>query len=285
MIIDGKAISRKHRQSVHEGVIQFQKKNGYSPGLAVVLVGDNPASHIYVKEKIKSCRAVGIESRAINLSESTNFQDLAKIIQDLNKDPKIYGILLQLPLPHHLPRHQAISLIDPSKDVDGLHPLNLGKLIIGEESLVPCTAMGCLHLIKEIEKNLRSKTICIIGRSLLVGIPLFHLLMKENASVIQIHKNTPNPVQLSRSADILVVAAGQPGLVTAEWVKEGAIVIDVGITRIHKNGKDSIVGDVNFDAVSKVARHITPVPGGVGPMTISYLMANTLKAAVLSQKG
>lgn len=270
-IIDGKSVSGKLMDTI---AVQTSAMDT-PPGLAVILVGDDPASHVYVANKIKACAKTGIRSTEHRLPENATEQDIETLIQSLNADPSVDGILLQLPLPRGLDSDRLIQLIAPEKDVDGLTIPNIGKLVAGLDGLVPCTPQGSMLLIKEVCPDLTGKNAVVIGRSLLFGKPMAQLLLAANATVTTAHSKTANLAEVCRSADILVAAVGRPKMVKADWVKPGAIVIDVGINRLD-TGK--LCGDVDFDDVSKIAGAITPVPGGVGPMTIACLMANTLKA-------
>lgn len=272
-IIDGKAAAAALRETLKQTVDGMDKK----PGLAVILVGDDPASHVYVKNKIKSCENVGIKSFESRLPMEATQAEVAAEIQAFNDNPNIHGILLQLPVPDHLNSDDLIHMINPAKDVDGLTYINIGKLVAGDNSgLVPCTPQGSMLLIKSVEENLSGKHAVVIGRSLLFGKPMAQLLLAENCTVTQAHSRTQNLEEVCRSADILIAAVGRPKMVKGDWVKPGAIVIDVGINRMD-DGK--LCGDVDFEAASEHAAAITPVPGGVGPMTIACLLKNTVKAA------
>lgn len=278
-IIDGKHIAAQVRQSVKKDVETLQS-SGIKPALAVILVGDDPASHVYVRNKIKACEDTGIISIEKRLPADTDAETLLSVIDDLNNDEAVHGILLQLPLPDHLDSGAMTHAIKPEKDVDGLHPVNIGKLVAGlDDGLVPCTPQGSVILIKSIEQNLSGKHAVVIGRSLLFGKPVAQLLLAENCTVTTCHSRTQNIASICRKADILIAAVGSARLVQKDWVKEGAIVIDVGVNRLD-DGK--LCGDVDFEAVKSVARAITPVPGGVGPMTIACLLQNTVKAAKAS---
>ncbi|MDF3034069.1 MAG: 5,10-methylenetetrahydrofolate dehydrogenase / methenyltetrahydrofolate cyclohydrolase [Alphaproteobacteria bacterium] len=279
-LIDGQAIATQIRQDIAHKVTSFQKQRGYAPGLAVLLIGDNPASQIYVKNKSKACEQAGIRSHVYALPATTAQGDVLEKIDALNADDRIHGILIQLPLPDSLETAAIISRIAPPKDVDGLHPQNLGLLFSGRPNLVPCTPLGCLHLIKSVMLSLEGKRAVVVGRSLLVGRPMGLLLGFEGATVVQTHSRTLNLGEECRRADILVSAVGKPGLITADHIKPGAVVIDIGTTRLtSSDGTVSLRGDVVFDEVKEVAGFLTPVPGGVGPMTIAYLLLNTLSAA------
>lgn len=275
MIIDGKALAKQKRAEMAEKV-QELKAMGVTPGLAVVLVGEDPASEIYVRNKHKACEEVGIYSRVIKLPEDTKEEDLLKLIDELNQDSALDGILVQLPLPKQINSDKVIERILPNKDVDGFHPVNAGKLLTGQAGFVSCTPLGILELIKSTGIDISSKEAVVIGRSNIVGKPVAHLLLKENATVTICHSRTKNLNEVCQRADILVAAVGKPQLITADYIKEGAVVIDVGINRLP-DGK--LVGDVAFETVKGKASYITPVPGGVGPMTITMLLANTLLSA------
>ena len=272
-IIDGKAFAAKIRSQVKEDADNLIAKKQVDPCLAVVLVGENPASKVYVGAKTKMAAECNIKTKDYKLDESTDQETLLKLIKMLNENTDIHGILVQLPLPKQIRKQKIINAINPKKDVDGFHPLNVGNLASGYEAIIPCTPYGCLLLIKHVEKNLNGKHAVIIGRSNLNGKPMAQLLLKENCSVTIVHSKTKNIKLECQKADILIASAGVPNLVKADWVKKDAIVIDVGINKI--NGK--IVGDVSFDEVRKKSKAITPVPGGVGPMTIACLLKNTVE--------
>lgn len=283
-IIDGKTIAANLREEIAHDVTALKEK-GTNVGLAVILVGDDPASHVYVGSKIKACEQVGIHSHEERMSENATAEEIFQVIADLNNNPDIHGILLQLPLPDHLSdvQEDLVQSIAPEKDVDGLTMLNAGKLFLGlQDGLVPCTPQGSIRLIKSIEENLSGKHAVVIGRSNLFGKPMAQLLLQENCTVTIAHSRTKNLAAVCKEADILVAAVGRPKMVQADWVKEGAIVIDVGINRMppaEEGGKSKLCGDVDFDSVKDIAGAITPVPGGVGPMTIACLLANTVRAA------
>ena len=282
-LIDGRALAVNLQQEITQGVEAFKKKRGYAPGLAALLVGDNPASYIYVNSKKKACAHVGIQSDIHVLPATATQAQVLEKIDALNTDERTHGILVQLPLPTSIDTSTVISHIAPHKDVDGLHPKNLGLLLSGRPNFVPCTPLGCLHLIQSVVPKLEGKHAVVVGRSLLVGRTTALLLAFQNATVVQAHSYTLNLAQECQRADILVTAVGKPGLITADYVKPGAVIIDVGITRIAQlDGTISIQGDVSFEEVRKVAGFLTPVPGGVGPMTIGYLLMNTLRAALKS---
>ncbi len=281
MIIDGKKFAQELRNEIKKEIESIKKTSNTTPGLTVVLVGNHTPSEIYVRNKELSAKEVGITSEVIRFESSITEEKLIEVIHGLNKDKKVHGILVQLPLPPHINGSKIIEEIDPKKDVDGFHPVNVGNLSSGKDSLVPCTPLGSYLLIKNVQKNLTGLEALIIGRSNLNGKPMAQLLLKEDCTVTIGHSKTKNLKELCQKADIVVAAVGRANLVKGDWVKEGAIVIDVGINReedkTEKKGY-KIVGDVEFDSVVKKARAITPVPGGVGPMTIACLLNNTLKA-------
>ena len=256
--------------------VEALKEKGVTPGLAVVLVGEDPASQIYVRNKHKACEEVGIYSRKITLPEETTEEEILKIIDELNNDPEIDGILVQLPLPKHIDPDKVILSISPDKDVDGFHPVNAGRLLTGQDGFFPCTPLAVMELIKSAGVDVSGKEAVVVGRSNIVGKPVSMLLLRENATVTICHSRTKNLADVCRRADILVAAVGRPEMITADYVKEGAVVIDVGINRV---GEKKVVGDVAFDEVKDKAAYITPVPGGVGPMTITMLLYNTLLSA------
>jgi len=270
-IIDGKAIAAQLKDSVKKAVDEMEDK----PALAVILVGDDPASHVYVRNKVKACEHVEIRSVERRLPQDTNNEAVEAVIKELNDDPDIHGILLQLPLPEGLDSDYLVQLIRADKDVDGLNLHNVGALVAGVDGLVPCTPEGSLILIRSVINDLTGLHAVVIGRSLLFGKPMAQLLLKENCTVTMAHSRTKNLAEICKQADILVAAVGREKMVKADWIKKGACVIDVGINRME-NGK--LCGDVDFETVKDVAGYITPVPGGVGPMTIACLMANTVKA-------
>lgn len=274
-IIDGKAVSERLKTAIAREVSTL-KSQGRSVGLAVILVGDDPASHIYVRNKITACEKTGIVSTEHRLPADVTADQLLKVIADLNQSDDVQGILLQLPLPAHLDENRMILAISPDKDVDGLHPLNAGRLMAGLPGMVPCTPQGSLILIKEVLPDLNGLHAVVLGRSLLFGKPMAQLLLGENCTVTHCHSRTRDLPAFCRQADILVAAVGKAAMVQGDWIKPGATVIDVGINRIAEK---KIVGDVAFDQALEVAGAITPVPGGVGPMTIACLLANTVKAA------
>ena len=272
MIIDGKKEAEIIRNKIKKEILDLKKKSGKTPSLTVILIGDFAPSLIYVKNKEKSAREVGINSEIIRYSKNVSEKDILKKIEELNKNDEISGILVQLPLPSQISKEKIINAINPSKDVDGFNPVNVGNLSSGYNTIVPCTPLGCLLLIKKIESNLAGKHAVIIGRSNLNGKPMAQLLLKENCTVTIVHSKTGNLKDECLKADILVAAVGVPNLVKKNWVKENAIVIDVGINKLG----EKIVGDVNFSELKDNVKAITPVPGGVGPMTIACLLKNTL---------
>ena len=272
MIIDGKKQAEIIRNEIKKEISDLKKKSGKTPSLTVILIGDYAPSLIYVKNKEKSAREVGINSEIIRYSKNVSEKDILKKIEELNKNDEISGILVQLPLPSQISKEKIINAINPSKDVDGFNPINVGNLSSGYDSIVPCTPLGCLLLIKKIESNLAGKHAVIIGRSNLNGKPMAQLLLKENCTVTIVHSKTNDLQNECLKADILVAAVGVPNLIKKDWVKKNAIVIDVGINKVG----EKIVGDVNFDALKDNVKAITPVPGGVGPMTIACLLKNTL---------
>ena len=276
MIIDGKKASAALREELKEKVSKLKSTYNTVPGLTVILVGEDPPSKIYVKNKEKSAVEVGINSEVIHYPDNIEEKVVLDKIKELNKNDKVSGILVQLPLPKHIDKRKVIETIDPSKDVDGLHPVNVGNLSSGYDSTIPCTPLGCYLLIKNTEKNLNGKHAVIIGRSNLNGKPMTQLLLKENCTVTITHSKTKDLKAECKRADIIVAAVGKPKLVKADWVKKDAIVIDVGINKTDSG----LVGDVDFDEVSQVAKAITPVPGGVGPMTIACLLSNTVKCFI-----
>ncbi len=278
--IDGKAVAAVLRAGVAREVEALKSQHGFTPGLAVVLVGDDPASAIYVRNKGKAMRAAGMESFEYILPAETSQKDLLDLVGRLNGDESVNGILVQLPLPGHLDELAIIGTIDPDKDVDGLHVINAGRLISGRDGLVPCTPLGCLDLIRRHAGDLTGQRALIIGRSNLVGKPLAQLLLRAHCTVTMAHSRTRDLASECRRAEILVVAVGRPELVRGGWIRPGATVIDVGMNRVDsENGKSRLTGDVNFNEAVQIAGAITPVPGGVGPMTIAYLLKNTVNAA------
>ena len=279
MIIDGKKEAELLRDEIKKEVLKIRESKNKVPGLTVILIGNYTPSQIYVKNKEKNSKEVGMNSDVIKYSDDVTEKEILNKIKELNNDQNVSGILVQLPLPQQINKEKIINAIHPSKDVDGFNPVNVGNLSSGYQGLVPCTPMGCLMLIKKVEKNLSGKHAVIIGRSNLNGKPMAQLLLKENCTVTIVHSKTKNLQQECLKADILVAAVGVPNLVKKDWVKKDAIVIDVGINKLN----DKIVGDVDFDQVKDIAKAITPVPGGVGPMTIACLLKNTLECFKASQ--
>lgn len=275
-IIDGKAISAQIREEIAQKVQVYSEKTGTRPGLAVIIVGDNPASQVYVRNKKKACEQVGFNSWVYEMPESTTQDELNALIDKLNCDSTVQGILVQLPLPTHLDEKEVILRIKPEKDVDAFHPYNVGRITIGDPKFLPCTPAGIMELLKRSNIEIAGKECVVIGRSNIVGKPMALLLLAENGTVTVCHSKTCDLREVCRRADILVVAIGKADFVTADMVKEGAVVIDVGMNR---NAEGKLTGDVDFKSVSEVASYITPVPGGVGPMTITMLLQNTLVAA------
>jgi methylenetetrahydrofolate dehydrogenase (NADP+)/methenyltetrahydrofolate cyclohydrolase len=273
-LIDGKAIAQQLREEIKIKVSKL-RAIGVIPSLAVILVGNDPASQIYVNNKAKACQECGIKSQVIRFPHTTSEEDLLQLIRQLNEAQDVHGILVQLPLPNQIREKVVIEAINPLKDVDGLHPENVGKLLAGNPYLKPCTPYGCLYIIQKSIKDIRGKRAVIIGRSILTGRPMGALLLKENATVTFCHSYTQNLPSIARTADILVVAIGKPAFITGEMIKPGAIVLDVGTNRLP-DGR--LVGDVDFDTACERAGWITPVPGGLGPMTIAMLLQNTLEA-------
>ncbi len=287
-IISGTEIAKQIREELKQEIAELRQKHNLIPGLATVLVGGDPASQVYVGSKVKTCEALGIYSERHDLSAETNEPTLLALIDRLNKDPKIHGILVQLPLPKHINETNILLAIDPKKDVDGFHPVNVGKLMIGEPDYLPCTPHGIQELLIRSGVKISGAEVVIVGRSNIVGKPLANMLLQKkagaNATVTVCHTGTSDIAFHTRRADIIIVALGKPKFITADMVKEGAVVIDVGVNRIGKTaeGKAILCGDVDFDAVKEKVKAITPVPGGVGPMTIVMLMSNTVSAAKIA---
>lgn len=278
-ILSGKTVSQRIKDELREEVKELNQK-GIFPGLAVIIVGDDPASRVYVNSKKKACEEIGIYSEEYALPAQTSQEHLLGLIEKLNAEPKINGILVQLPLPSHIDEETVINAISPKKDVDAFHPVNVGKIMIGNYDFLPCTPAGVMELIKESGIDICGKECVIVGRSNIVGKPQAMLLLHANGTVTICHSRTKNLKEKTKNADILVAAVGIPNFITADMIKEGAVVIDVGINRIAEK---KLVGDVEFESAEKVASAITPVPGGVGPMTIAMLMKNTVKAALIQQ--
>jgi methylenetetrahydrofolate dehydrogenase (NADP+) / methenyltetrahydrofolate cyclohydrolase len=282
-IIDGKALAADLIAKVAAEVARLGKDHGLDPGLAVVLVGNNPASEMYVRSKSMKTVAAGMRSSMHKLPETIAEADLLQIVRQLNSDRAIHGILVQLPLPPQIDPHKIIAAVDPAKDVDGFHPVNAGRLATGLPALAPCTPLSCIRLAKTVHASLSGLDAVVIGRSNIVGKPLAQLLLAENATVTVAHSKTRDLPAVARRADLLFVAAGRPGMVRRDWIKPGATVVDVGINRVAaEGGRHRVVGDVAFAEAAEIAGALTPVPGGVGPMTIACLMLNTLRAACAS---
>ena len=279
-IIDGKAISKLVREEIAAEVVEFKKKYDSAPGLAVIIVGNDPASQVYVRNKKRGCEEVGFYSESYELPENTTQEELIALVERLNNDDKIHGILVQLPLPKHLNETEVLLKIKPEKDVDAFHPYNVGKIMIGNYDLLPCTPAGVMILIEKSGIDVCGKKCVVIGRSNIVGKPMAMLLLHANGTVTICHSRTQNLKEICREADILVASIGKPEFVKGDMVKEGAVVVDVGINR-KSDGK--LVGDVSFAEVEPKASYITPVPGGVGPMTITMLLKNTLTAASIAR--
>ena len=274
-LLNGKELAQKLQQEMTQEVTELKEK-GLQPGLAVILVGEDPASQVYVRNKERAANNIGMYSAVYRLPETTSETDLIAKIEELNHDDKVHGILVQLPLPKHINEDLVLDTIDPAKDVDGFHPMNLGNLFAGKPTMIPCTPAGIMELIKLSGIDLAGKNAVIIGRSNIVGKPMAHLLLQANATVTICHSKTKDLPKVAKQADVLVVAIGRANFVTADFVKEGAVVIDVGINRDENN---KLTGDVKFDEVAPLTSYITPVPGGVGPMTITMLMRQTIDAA------
>jgi methylenetetrahydrofolate dehydrogenase (NADP+) / methenyltetrahydrofolate cyclohydrolase len=277
-ILDGKALAQKIQLQLKERIQALEPKIGRPPGLAVIMVGDNPASAVYVRNKERACEKVGIASFGRHFPTQTSYEELKGAIEALNQDSRVDGILVQLPLPDHLDAVALLHTIHPDKDADGLHPTNLGRLVRTEAGLRSCTPAGVMRLLQEYKIELSGKHAVVVGRSILVGKPLALMLLEENATVTIAHSRTQDLGSMTRQADILVAAVGRPNLIAADMVKPGAVVIDVGINRVEKDGESKLVGDVDFMAVAEVAQYITPVPGGIGPMTVAMLLSNTVES-------
>ncbi|MEH1858626.1 MAG: bifunctional methylenetetrahydrofolate dehydrogenase/methenyltetrahydrofolate cyclohydrolase FolD [Nostoc sp.] len=275
-LLDGKAIAAKIQQELSVAIKQLQPKIGRPPGLAVLMVGDNPASAAYVRNKEKACAKVGIASFGKHFPTQTTLEELEEVIAALNHDERVDGILVQLPLPNHLDAVTLLHQIDPDKDADGLHPVNLGRLVRGESGLRSCTPAGVMRLLQEYEIPLQGKQAVVVGRSILVGKPMALMLLEADATVTIAHSRSHDLKSITQNADILIAAVGRPGLITADMVKPDAVVVDVGMNRVtDANGKSRLIGDVHFESTADVAGFITPVPGGVGPMTVAILLENT----------
>ncbi len=278
-LIDGAGIAARLRERLGQSVAHTRADHGFVPGLSVIIVGEDPASQVYVRNKVKHAVEAGFNSREHRLPAETSERSIIALIEALNADDAVDGILVQLPLPQGLDPARILAAIDPSKDVDGLHVVNAGKLMSGRDGLVPCTPLGCMLLLRQSLGELAGRTAVVLGRSALVGKPMAMLLLAADCTVTIAHSRTQDVPRLCRSADILVAAIGRPAMVRGDWIRQGATVIDVGINRAHRGDKSTLVGDVDFEEASRVAGAITPVPGGVGPMTVACLLANTLKAA------
>ena len=281
-IIDGKAFATSLRQRIGKAVTDLQNQHGLTPGLAVVLMGEDPASQVYVRNKGKQTIEAGMNSYEHKLDAKTSESDLLTLIDKLNNDDSVHGILVQLPLPKHIDENKVINAVSPDKDVDGFHVINAGRLATGQPALTSCTPVGCVMLAKDALGDLTGLDAVVVGRSNIVGKPVAQLLLAQNCTVTIAHSRTRNLKDVCRRADILIAAVGRPQMIKADWIKPGACVIDVGINRIEsENGKTRLVGDVDFKEATKTAGSITPVPGGVGPMTIACLLANTVQAACM----
>jgi methylenetetrahydrofolate dehydrogenase (NADP+) / methenyltetrahydrofolate cyclohydrolase len=274
-LLDGKKLSSKIKENLKKDTAEFIEKNGVTPGLAVILVGDDPASHAYVSMKSKACKEVGIYSVMHEMPSTVTESDILSTIQMINENPKIHGLLVQLPLPKHVDSTKILEAIAPAKDVDGFHPFNLGRLVAGLDSFVPCTPLGVMELLKEYGIDVKGKNCVVVGASNIVGKPMASLLLNAGATVDICHIHTRELKEHTLRADMIFVGVGKPNLITADMVKDGAVIVDIGINRVG----DKLVGDVAYEEVSKKCSFITPVPGGVGPMTIAMLLSNTLKAA------
>ncbi len=275
-ILDGKGLAEKIREQIKGEVEVFKKKNGFVPGLATILVGDNPASQVYVKNKNRACMETGMKSFHHFLPSTTSQQDLLKLVSQLNQNREVHGILVQLPLPSGIQSDTILEAISPEKDVDGFHPVNMGRLVLSKPGLRPCTPLGILKLIESVSYDLSGKNAVVMGRSNIVGKPIALMLLEKNATVTVCHSRTKDLESVVKQADVVIAAIGKPHFVKGSWIKKGALVMDVGINRLP-DGK--LVGDVDFEEAVKQAGWITPVPGGVGPMTIAMLLVNTLQAA------
>jgi methylenetetrahydrofolate dehydrogenase (NADP+)/methenyltetrahydrofolate cyclohydrolase len=283
-IIDGKAYASKLRQQVAESVAALKNKHGLTPGLAVVLVGEDPASQVYVRNKHKQTLEAGMNSWEHRLPADLAEGELLALVETLNRDPAVHGILVQLPLPKHMDSAKVINTLRPDKDVDGFNVINAGRLATGQDSLVPCTPAGCILLARDVLGRLEGLNAVVIGRSNIVGKPVAQLLLNENCTVTIAHSRSRDLPEISRRADLVVAAVGRAQMVKGDWIKPGACVIDVGINRIERDGKSVLVGDCDFDSCAAVAGAITPVPGGVGPMTIACLLRNTVRAACMQSQ-
>ncbi|MDB9375917.1 bifunctional methylenetetrahydrofolate dehydrogenase/methenyltetrahydrofolate cyclohydrolase FolD [Nodularia sphaerocarpa] len=284
-LLDGKALAEKIHQELSAITTETQAKIGRSPGLAVLMVGDNPASAAYVRNKERACAKVGIASFGKHFPTETTQGELEEVIAALNQDERVDGILVQLPLPSHLDAVALLNKIDPDKDADGLHPVNLGRLVRGEPGLRSCTPYGVMRLLQEYEIPLQGKHAVVVGRSILVGKPMALMLLEADATVTIAHSRSLNLGKITKNADLIIAAVGRPGLITGEMVKPGSVVIDVGMNRVtDASGKSRLVGDVDWESTAGVAEYITPVPGGVGPMTVAILLQNTLASYLKKAK-
>lgn len=280
-IIDGKQVSAVLKENIKERVSKFSREFGYAPGLAVIIVGSDPASKVYVRNKHRACEMVGIRSIQIEYPANTKEEELLLKIEELNKDSSIHGILVQLPLPPHIKEERVINAINKEKDVDAFNPYNVGRILTGDYTFLPCTPAGVMSLLDYYKVEISGKNCVVVGRSNIVGKPMALLLLEKNGTVTVCHSRTQNLAAFTKEADILVVAVGRAGFITADMIKEGAVVIDVGINRLEDG---TLTGDVDFEEAKEVASLITPVPGGVGPMTITTLLENTLRSAIESEK-
>lgn len=281
VLLDSRSLAIQLKNNLQARVLELHQIYNITPGLAVIRVGDDLASKSYVASKCRQCQEIGINSKEYHFPATTSIEPIFDLIHHLNSTDRVHGILLQLPLPQHLDALKLIQAIDPLKDVDGLHPQNLGALSLGQPTVIPCTPKGCLRLLKNHQENIEGLHAVILGRSILVGRPLAMLLLKENCSVTILHSKSQNIADITKRADILIAAVGHPKLIQKEWVQPGAIVLDVGINHCRaRDGQVEIVGDVDFENVSQVASAITPVPGGIGPMTVASLLENTVEAAI-----
>lgn len=274
-LLDGKKLSAKIKENLKNEISEFVSKTGTTPGLAVLLVGNDPASHTYVAMKAKACKEVGLYSIVHEMPDTVKEDDILSTIKMINENPKVHGLLVQLPLPKHVDATKILEAVDPAKDVDGFHPFNLGRLVAGLDTFVPCTPLGVMELLVEYGIEVKGKDCVVVGASNIVGKPMASLLLNAGATVDICHIHTKDLKAHTKNADMIFVGVGKAGLITADMVKEGAVVVDIGINKVG----DKLVGDVDFDEVSKKCIYITPVPGGVGPMTIAMLLSNTLKAA------
>lgn len=274
-LLDGKKLSTKIKENLKNEISEFVSKTGTTPGLAVLLVGNDPASHTYVAMKAKACKDVGLYSIVHEMPDTVKEEDILSTIKMINENPKVHGLLVQLPLPKHVDATKVLEAVDPAKDVDGFHPFNLGRLVAGLDTFAPCTPLGVMELLAEYDIDVKGKDCVVVGASNIVGKPMASLLLNAGSTVDICHIYTKDLKEHTKNADMIFVGVGKPDLITADMVKEGAVVVDIGINKVG----DKLVGDVSFEEVSKKCTYITPVPGGVGPMTIAMLLSNTLKAA------